>query len=107
MTDMADRLAEARAKAGYTSARKAAIAFGWKYTTYAGHENGSRGFADDARNYAQAFNVSLEWLMTGKGEMKRSVESAEVVEIYKRIPAKHRPSALRMLEGLAEPKRKG
>jgi phage repressor protein C with HTH and peptisase S24 domain len=107
MSDMASRLTEARKQAGYSSARKAALAFGWKYTTYAGHENGSRGFDDDVRTYAQRFNVSLEWLMTGKGPMKRSGESAEIVEIYQRIPAKHRASALRMLEGLAEPKKRG
>lgn len=101
---MSDRLQDARKAAGYSSARKAALAFGWAYTTYAGHENGSRGFDDDARNYAQAFNVSLEWLITGRGAMKATAASAEIVDIWDRIPEQERDTAKRMLEGLARPK---
>jgi len=64
----AERLAEARRKAGYAEAADAIQAFGWKPSTYYGHENGSRGFkADTAKQYAKAYGVSIEWLLYGTG----------------------------------------
>ncbi len=43
-----------------------------KEPTYLGHENGSRGFKrDSADKYARKFHVSLEWLLTGKGQRDR------------------------------------
>lgn len=66
-----DRLKKARVAAGYTSASKAARAFGWAESTYLGHEGGTRGLKYDiAEKYARAFKVSLDWLMTGSGPMK-------------------------------------
>jgi phage repressor protein C with HTH and peptisase S24 domain len=65
---MHERLAEARADAGYAKAAQAAEALGISKPTYHGHENGSRGFKRDAaERYARKFHVSLEWLLTGKG----------------------------------------
>lgn len=70
MTSIAIRLKLAREHAGFESASDAAAAFRWTYTTYAGHENGSRGIKpDNIRKYAGAFRVSLDWLMTGRGPM--------------------------------------
>lgn len=70
--DLAARLKLAREQR-YESAQDACAAFGWKYPTYAGHENGNRGFrVDTARTYANAFRVSLAWLLTGRGQMTRS-----------------------------------
>lgn len=61
-----DRLKKARADAGFESAAEAAERFGWKYSTYAGHENGSRGYdIEAAERYAQAFRVRPEWLAFG------------------------------------------
>lgn len=68
MTDSAHRLRLAREAAGFESAVRAAERFGWKYPTYAGHENGSRGLRADAlRSYAKAFKVDPAWLLTGIG----------------------------------------
>lgn len=75
---MHDRLKRARENAGYTQASDAADAFGWKYSTYAGHENGTRGIkSDTARVYAKAFRVSPEWLLFGDGSPPTHVENGE------------------------------
>lgn len=48
-----DRLQEARKRAGFDSPTAAAEHFGWGYSTYAGHENGSRGLKPE---------VAARWL---------------------------------------------
>ncbi|MEO0870483.1 MAG: S24 family peptidase [Pseudomonadota bacterium] len=64
---VADRIRKSRINAGYETAQEAADAFGWKYATYVGHENGQRGArADSLQRYARAFRVPVEWLLTGK-----------------------------------------
>lgn len=69
MMTAADRLREARERAGFASASDAARALGVNYSTYAGHENGSRGLkSDQAELYARKFKVTLDWLLTGRGE---------------------------------------
>jgi len=69
MREMHERLAWAREKAGYENATHGAAAVGEVISTYLGHENGSRGFGrKKAEKYARRFNVSLEWLLTNKGE---------------------------------------
>lgn len=99
-----ERLALAREHAGYASASDAAEAFGWSYSTYAGHENGSRGFQRSAEKYARAFRVNLEWLLTGRGNMTGGIddETADIIDLYKRIPTTKRAAARQMLWGLAE-----
>jgi transcriptional regulator with XRE-family HTH domain len=68
MTTPNERLRKARARF-YPSAADAARALGVQYGTYAGHENGHRGFpASRAPEYARRFKVSPEWLLYGKGE---------------------------------------
>lgn len=62
------RLQQARELAGYETKADAANALGVPLGTYYGHENGSRGFDDDAARYAAFYRVNFEWLMTGKGE---------------------------------------
>jgi phage repressor protein C with HTH and peptisase S24 domain len=65
------RLAKARKAAGFAEATDAARALGMKPPTYLAHENGSRGFPDRrAQDYARKFKISLEWLLTGKGQMR-------------------------------------
>ena len=81
-----ERLALARREAGYATAREAAEALGVKEPTYNGHENGSRGFKrDSADRYARKFRVSLEWLLTGKGNKERrllpTAEAAQHVNL--------------------------
>ncbi len=59
------RLKEARQRAGHGSAEKAAEAFEWAKSTYAHHESGVRNYASRAAAYAEAFNVSVDWLLYG------------------------------------------
>jgi hypothetical protein len=72
--DINQRLRAAREAAGFKSMADAAKAVGVPYPTYAGHENGGRGAfrRDEAGKYSRAFKVSLEWLLTGKGPMRRT-----------------------------------
>src|SRR5690606_19234728 len=77
-----ERLQEVREKAGFRSAMEAAQHFGWGYSTYASHENGSRGMRlDAARKYARAFGVAVGWLLTGNNGAKapREVMSIPVI----------------------------
>lgn len=67
LPDEAIRLQKARAARGFKSARDAALFFGWKYDSYAQHENGTRGLARAYKKYAQAYRVSEGWLLTGEG----------------------------------------
>lgn len=68
MMTMHERLREARLAAGYESAQDVCAAFGWKYSTYIGHENGSRGITSKAATrYASALRVAESWLVFGKG----------------------------------------
>lgn len=62
------RLRQARLAMGYEEVGDAADALGMKYSTYAGHENGNRGLLRSIQKYADFYNVTLEWLMTGKGK---------------------------------------
>jgi phage repressor protein C with HTH and peptisase S24 domain len=66
MTNAHERLRQARKNAGYGTAREAAEAFGWNVNTYKSHENGKRGFHNEAERYAEDFRVPLEWLLAGK-----------------------------------------
>lgn len=69
MGDAANRLKLARERAGFATAAEAAQRFGWRESTYFGHENGSRGVRPDvASRYARAFRVSSSWLLYGEGE---------------------------------------
>lgn len=64
-----ERLVRARELAGYESARAAATAMGANYNTYAQHENGTRDVSRSAAiRYSRFYRVSLEWLLTGRGQ---------------------------------------
>lgn len=66
MSTPAERLKQARIRAGFKSATAAAKAFGWTESTYLGHENGSRGLpVDAAQRYGRAFRVPWEFLLSG------------------------------------------
>lgn len=66
--EIGTRLSEARKAAGYTSAAAAAEAMGIKYSTYAGHENANRGLLGSLERYALRYHVSVDWLLTGRGD---------------------------------------
>lgn len=60
----AERLKEAREKAGFDSAADAARAFNWTESAYRHHENGTRAFGlDAAAKYGRAFRVKPGWLL--------------------------------------------
>ena len=60
------RLRKAREDAGFRYIKDATAKFKWTYTTYVAHENGQNGYDEEtAAIYAQAFNVTKEWLMLG------------------------------------------
>ena len=64
MSSKAERLRQARKKAGFESAAEAAQRFGWQEPAYRHHENGTRGFgADAAKKYGRAFRVKPGWLL--------------------------------------------
>lgn len=70
MTEVSERLIKARKTAGYETAADAARALGLRPSTYYSHENGSIGLRSHvADKYARKFRVSLDWLLTGRGEM--------------------------------------
>ena len=75
--DEHERLRAAR-KARYASAAKAAAAMGVPAATYTHHENGTRPLKEHALRYARFFRVNLEWLLTGRGEMKGRLQDIPV-----------------------------
>lgn len=80
--EMGARLATARKRAGYETVADAARSLGIKYPTYASHENGSAGIRHPvAEKYARKFRVSLEWLLTGRGDMFTSGVAPTEIDI--------------------------
>lgn len=76
------RLVEARKAAGFETKAAAARFLHVEYPTYAGHENPhSPGSfqTDSAELYARKYKVSLDWLLTGRGDMRgQGVIPAEI-----------------------------
>jgi len=64
--EAASRLQQSRLLAGYKTATQAANALGVNDRTYAQYENGKRGFKSKVNEFANAFNVSAVWLLTGE-----------------------------------------
>lgn len=72
MESVGKRLQHAREQAGYSSAREAAEALGVGYSTYASHENGSRGLKPEAaKQYSKRFKVKVDWLLYGDGQPEK------------------------------------
>lgn len=82
MNDKARRLAQAREAAGMATAAEGARYVGVKYPTYVAHENPNAPTSFTAKSaelYARKYKVSLDWLLTGRGEMRgQGVIPAEV-----------------------------
>ena len=68
--DFAERLRQAREKAGFHGVREAAREFNWNENTYKSRENAIRGIPEyaDVRKYARAFKVPFVWVPSGEGE---------------------------------------
>ena len=99
MPTSGERLRQARIAAGYESAADAAKALEVPYPTYAGHENGNRGFGGNIDKYARRFVVRGEWLRTGIGPMKAGKKSP-VQEIFDELKPEQQSEALRYLRFL-------
>lgn len=99
MADSGERLKQARELAGFDRAADAARALGIPYATYAGHENGSRGFGGNIDRYAQFFGVRGEWLRTGAGTMKPG-QKPLILEIFEELPPEKQAQALQFLKYL-------
>ena len=95
----AQRLRAAREAAGYPSAKAASERMGIPYPTYAGHENGSRGYyEEEASQYGRTFHVRPEWLLLG-----------DIAGAMSQVPAQGLPplapivdAITRSLDGLTE-----
>lgn len=75
-----ERIRRARVEAHFETAADAARAFGWNVNTYTSTENGNRGVTPHkALEYSRAFGVTLDWLMTGRGPMRRKRRMIQVV----------------------------
>ena len=71
MNEKAERLRQARIKAGYRFASDAANALGIVASTYRAHENGQNEFEfAEAKIYARKFNVDPVWLMGGVPDVR-------------------------------------
>ena len=83
-----ERLIWARKRAGFNSARAAAIAMGMNEHTYRAYESGYRGEErglpkDLAERVARFFRVRLSWLLTGEGEPVRGRQGAPAIVVGK------------------------
>jgi phage repressor protein C with HTH and peptisase S24 domain len=81
MSGAEERLVMARRAAGYATAADAARAMGISEAAYTHHENGTRGLSRSGARYARFFHVGLEWLLTGKGEMRARGGSIPIMGI--------------------------
>lgn len=73
----AERLVEARKRAGFRGPKAIADKIGCNVNVYKAHESGRNGFGiADAKMYARAFGASLEWLSFGTGSIEDSFQKA-------------------------------
>lgn len=71
------RLREARKKAGFKSARSAALRHNWTPSTYSSHENGQTPVPRDAAlEYAKKFKVDPAWLLNVQGSINQPLGNA-------------------------------
>lgn len=80
MGESNDRLKAARERAGFDSARQAAIRYGWTISTYGSHENGQTPVPQKAaEKYAAKFKVSPGWILTGEVPPDSDLDDAELI----------------------------
>lgn len=100
MPSMNERLKWAREQAGHETAADAARAMRINTQTYAGHENGARGFTAQAARYAAFYRVSVDWLLTGKGSPKLGGKVIQV--LFDELPAEDQKQAIDYIRFLKE-----
>ena len=84
--------------------RKRAKWHDWNVSTYSSHENGQTDPVPQraAKRYAQAFNVSELWLLTGHGSMEGPHEVSLPTATDRQIEGRDRPSATTSITGTAK-----
>lgn len=99
-----ERLKFAREQAGYKTVEEAAKALNVNVNTYRQHENDTRNLGgiprERAPQYARKYRVSLEWLLTGIGEM-RGTPKGELINFIDKLSEDQMPQAKAFLEFLA------
>lgn len=109
--EAAKRLEKARVARGFKTSKEAAIYFGWKYDTYAQHENGTRGIVRAADKYAKAFHVSEGWLLTGEGNGPNNTDDendplrTQFSELFSQVSDEDQEAVLRLMRSLASAKK--
>lgn len=107
---VAERLRIARVAAGFHQGKLAAEAHGWNLATYKTHESLDRSDRpgtlrpDVAKDYADAYGVSVLWLLYGEGEMKPKPVSPTVKQLLALLDGMDETAARRILtyaEGIA------
>ncbi len=81
LDSFAKRLRWARNQHGqYPTGTSAAEAFGWKVSTYLGHENGDRTpKRPGAKRYAKAYRVRWEWLLENEGPATAKQQPVKII----------------------------
>jgi len=95
------RLKAARKQLGLPSAAAAADHLKVSPTTYAQHENGTRGIGRASEEYAAKFGVSEEWLLRGRNPpiwARPDIDHSEAVEPS---PSEHYLTAWRLYSKLS------
>jgi phage repressor protein C with HTH and peptisase S24 domain len=97
MGESNERLRSAREKAGFKSARAAALRYGWTVSTYASHENGQTPVPQKAaETYAPKFRTTAAWILTGEGSLAAKNiarvmgmigAGGEITPEYEQVPA--------------------
>lgn len=87
MSEMSDRLRDARIDAGYKSAAAAAEALGVNPSTYRAHENGQNEYSmTEATHYGRKFRVNPIWLFTGVKPDPQLEKVGKVMAANRTIP---------------------
>jgi len=110
METKGERLRFMRERAGFSSARSAALHFHWSPSTYAAHENGQNKFEEEtALEYAEAFKksgLSPIWLILGRNPIEFiSYNSGDIDEFCALLKAQSpalQKRALRIVRALIE-----
>lgn len=104
----AERLVQARKRAGYKGATGVAKALSIDVNRYKAHEAGRNGFGiADAKLYARAFDVSPQWLNFNIGSIDdpyvdTTSEQAEFLNLLDRLPAGLQKSQIENLRALVD-----
>lgn len=94
-----DRLTRARLRAGFPKRPAACKRFDWNPSTYASHENGQTPVpAEDAKEYAKAYDVTPEWIVFGVGD----INDPAIDHLLRDRPPKLVKRARRLIEALLE-----